>query len=58
MSWVLGYISGLGSAGIKFTESDNKAMQVWITNYCQANPLKHLKDAADGLAHALETMPK
>jgi hypothetical protein len=55
-SWVLGYLSGMaagtslnfwGRAGIN--QLDSESVFLWIGNYCRANPLKVVFDAADEL---------
>ena len=58
-SWVNGYLTGIQDAGfvrpvndqntMALTDrqtSDVNARDVWIDNYCQANPLDNLRDAA------------
>jgi hypothetical protein len=55
-AWVLGYLSGMagaselnfwGRAGVN--QLDSESVFLWISNYCRANPLKLVFDAADAL---------
>jgi hypothetical protein len=48
-SWVLGFISGAGYAGINLKETDFNAALYWIDNYCKDSPLKTILDATEGL---------
>ncbi len=55
-AWVLGYLSGAASASnLNFwgragvNNLDNESVFLWIGNYCRANPLKLVVDAADAL---------
>jgi hypothetical protein len=50
--WVLGYITAMGN-GRKLNPTDYGAMRVWVTNYCQANPLLNLEKASWELSMAL-----
>ena len=54
--WVNGYLTGRQDGAFGLTErqvSDVNARDVWIDNYCQANPLDILTDAARGLWNEL-----
>ena len=53
-SWVLGFLSGAGYVGPDYAHTDSDAVEVWITNYCQTNPLKYISDAAEALTKELE----
>ena len=48
--WVLGFLSGVGyTGGTKYNPLnglDAPAILVWVDNYCLANPLKPLSQAA------------
>jgi hypothetical protein len=46
--WVLGFLSAVGFAGAldPLRGVDARGVWAWIDNYCQANPLKNLTDAA------------
>jgi hypothetical protein len=55
-AWVLGYLSGMaggtdinfwGRAGIN--QLDAESVFLWISNYCRANPLKPVSEAATDL---------
>jgi len=51
-SWVNGYLTGYQDGGNGLTDrhtADLAARSAWINNYCQANPLNALTDAARGL---------
>jgi len=54
--WMLGFLSGVGyTGGTKYDPLhgvDAPAVLVWIDNYCLANPLKHLSEAAHGFIDA------
>lgn len=54
--WILGFLSGLSSgADINpLKKTDAYSIFLWIDNYCKANPLKDLVDAANGLVFELE----
>jgi hypothetical protein len=48
-SWVLGFLSGVGFAGVNLDPLrglDTNAVDAWIDQYCQTHPLKDLADAA------------
>lgn len=51
-TWVVGYLSGLavGSEVDFIGKKDNPSLFLWIDNYCRANPLKDIDDAANELA--------
>ena len=53
-SWVLGWVSAAGWAGIKIKETDPYAIIQWINNYCQSNPLEKLTSAVKKLIYELE----
>ena len=57
-TWVVGYLSGLASASQKefwgggqsgVNNLDTASVFLWIDNYCRANPLKDIDDAAMAL---------
>jgi hypothetical protein len=53
-AWVLGYLSGLSSMDAErhdVLQSVDSAQQIWlwVTNWCQANPLKTVPQAANAL---------
>jgi hypothetical protein len=63
-SWVLGYLTAFNMYGLK-EDSDigrgqiePEAMLAWIANYCQANPLDQLSQAALALIKAVQTKTK
>jgi hypothetical protein len=49
-SWLAGYMTGMSifhaASGTPLKRSDVVAMSAWIDNYCAANPLKQVADAA------------
>jgi hypothetical protein len=54
--WVIGYLSGMAAANNRnfwgrrdVNSLDNQSVFLWIDNYCRANPLKRMDDAADAL---------
>lgn len=48
-SWVFGFLSGLGSAGLKGIDPlngmDAAGVAAWIDNYCKSNPIDALAKA-------------
>lgn len=48
--WVVGFLSGIGFVGDRgdnpLNGLDAGAVWAWITNYCRANPLVGINDAA------------
>lgn len=48
--WVLGFLGGVAWTGIEHRGADSNGMLAWIDNYCQANPLDNVSDAAAELA--------
>jgi hypothetical protein len=56
-AWVLGFLSGLGVAGVgdPLNGVDNEGVMAWIDNYCQSHPINRLVDAAKAFfsAHPL-----
>jgi hypothetical protein len=54
-SWVIGYLSGMAmTSNTDFVHgTDNQSIFLWISNYCQANPLNDVADASDELARQL-----
>ena len=48
--WVLGYLSGLGVAGMKIKDVDNSAINYWLDAYCKEHPLARLQEASMELA--------
>jgi len=55
-SWVLGFMSGNNAAtGKNLGEStDTAAINLWLINYCKANPLKAIAAAAEALIIELD----
>ncbi len=58
-SWVLGFVTAYNlykpvSQGGSLKPMDSRAMMVWIDNYCDANPLKDIFDAAQALIEDME----
>jgi hypothetical protein len=54
-AWVAGFISGVGfSAKFELKETDYNAIALFVTNYCKANPLDQVIDAAEALVKGLK----
>jgi hypothetical protein len=53
-AWVLGFVSANAWVKDKNYETDADGMADWVDNYCQANPLKDISDAAEALVLELE----
>jgi hypothetical protein len=56
LSWVLGYITGVGAAldkSMSLTKTDSAGMAAWIDQYCAKNPLSTLEKASEELATTL-----
>jgi hypothetical protein len=54
-AWVMGFISGVGAfnpLGV-LKETDGPAIEIWMNNYCRANTLDHVAEAAMALSKAL-----
>ncbi|MFC6301832.1 hypothetical protein GNF76_25530 [Pseudomonas sp. CCM 7893] len=49
MTWLSGYATrASGQSSIDyFKGTDTKSVQLWLDNYCRANPLKTFNDAAE-----------
>ena len=45
-SWVLGFVTAMGAAGLHLKDTDRDAMDGWLDNYCVAHPLDILGTAA------------
>ena len=53
-AWVRGFISGYGYIHVGvLKETDADAINVWIDNYCHANPLEDVSKGAEALAKVL-----
>ena len=64
MQWVAGYLSGANveaGANVDATEpealigTDFDGLMAWIDNYCQANPLDKVVEAAQALLQTLRS---
>lgn len=55
VTWLVGYLSGLAWESNKdfLRGTDNPSIELWMDNYCKANPLKHISDGANELAAEL-----
>lgn len=50
VGWVLGFVSGAGFGGVSsLRETDAAAIEKWIDNYCQQNPLDTMSIATSNL---------
>ena len=60
MSWTNGYLSGLSVARQRnvLKSVDFAAIEAWMNNYCQANPLDKVIDAATALFDELNSRSK
>ena len=49
--WLTGYLSGLavGTAKNILINEDHDSLQLWVTNYCKANPLNDTSNAGNEL---------
>lgn len=54
-TWLVGFLSGIAFESNKdiLDGADNPSIFLWVTNYCQANPLESLTKAGEALAVAL-----
>jgi hypothetical protein len=52
-AWVLGFLSGVGYAGVSLNKTDSDAVSVWMNNYCQAHPLDTISVGAKALVDEL-----
>ena len=57
-SWFMGWISASGWMGAKLASTDKASVVLFVTNYCNENPLKTKGDAARALIAALEEEAK
>lgn len=55
MTWLLGYLSGLamGTGHDVLSGTDHKSIELWMTNYCKANPLSNIADGGEEIFFAL-----
>jgi hypothetical protein len=53
-AWLLGYLSGVGATGYQIQETDLAAVEVWMGNYCQQNPLNPTWKGSLGLLRQLK----
>jgi hypothetical protein len=55
-AWVVGFLSGVGFIGWGGDDPldgmDGGGVWAWIDNYCAANPIKDIRDAAEAFYHA------
>ena len=56
LGWLLGFVSGIAATAQEdvLEQTDNKSVELWIDNYCRANPLKSVAEGADALISELE----
>lgn len=66
-AWIQGYMTGLNSLLVDTYDiagsTDEDALELWLENYCKANPLDSFPKAVDGLIGVLypkrlKTAPK
>jgi hypothetical protein len=54
VSWVLGFVSGVGFASSTALKPSHPGeMELWIEDYCTKNPSAQLRDAAEALVNTL-----
>ena len=54
IGWVQGFVSGVVWTQVAtLKETDNAAMQLFVTNYCNAHPIDDVLDAGAALVRAL-----
>jgi hypothetical protein len=58
MAWVLGFLSGAQFGAAAVFETDAAAVEVYMTNYCQAHPLEKIVEGAKALANDLDSRSK
>ena len=60
ISWILGYLSGVGSASAMdvLKVADANAIEGAVTKYCQENPLHDIHDATNNIFFQLKKRMK
>lgn len=53
-AWVSGFISGAGHSGEELKEVDERAIFVFVDNYCKQNPLNPIVEGAKALLIEIE----
>lgn len=53
LTWLLGFVSGAGYAGMDLKKTDVDAMTLFMDNYCNAHPLETLSSGAASLVDTL-----
>ncbi|AZO23885.1 hypothetical protein EJ070_26515 [Mesorhizobium sp. M1E.F.Ca.ET.045.02.1.1] len=62
LSWILGYVSAVNTTETRqqrwhldeaLRRTDADALELWMTNYCKANPLKQVSEGAEALIREL-----
>ena len=54
-TWVSGFVTGINSTGIsELKDTDIEAMTLFVSNYCNANPLDNVANAAEALTQELK----
>jgi hypothetical protein len=58
--WLLGYVSGMAvSSGTDaLRDTDNASIELWMDNYCRANPLKSVDEGGAALFNELAQKTK
>ena len=53
--WLMGYLSGfaIGTGKDILKGTDSQSIALWVNNFCKANPLQDMSDAAFQLANEL-----
>ena len=47
VGWVLGFVTGAGWSSLETAlATDSRAIEKWVDNYCQENPLEVVSDAS------------
>ncbi|OFV92931.1 MAG: hypothetical protein A3H95_12600 [Acidobacteria bacterium RIFCSPLOWO2_02_FULL_64_15] len=53
-AWIRGFVTGVGMGSAStLQQTDTAGMELWMDNYCRANPLKQMVDGASSLVQEL-----
>ena len=53
LGWMNGFVSGVGWTGANLKQTELDGMQLFVTNYCNANPLNTVAEGTQALVRAL-----
>lgn len=51
--WTAGFVSGVGHEGKRLKATDMAAIEVWLDNHCQKNPLHTFNEGVKALVDTL-----